>query len=377
MVSRIIESRLFQKPITHLETLVEKHPWCSLYQLILAKKYNDSEHPLFEKQLNQAAIRVYNRELLFDLIAFKETPVSAAVLKEEAPHDMGHTAVLDENQPKPTEQLPSIATEEEAVFDEEDTQAEGPLQMNLPTDLHTFSLPRVSIEKEEDAQHLQDKAISVDLVDTIAEKESDTAVVLEEESTSAADVQSPDFTENESPILVEKKTAPHTFEDWLATYKQEKNRSIQKEPIEQIESSDVKKVDEMVEANTISSPAEITAKPAEEPIDELDFIIKTNTPYDLFAFEKDLTDNQVNQVNSFIEQQINRKVKKTETTVREVDKNSPNYLPADDLVTETLAKLYLKQGKKEKAILVYKKLLLKFPEKSSFFALQIELITKR
>lgn len=377
MVSRIIESRLFQQPITHLETLVEQHPWCSLYQLILAKKYSDSEHPLFEKQLNQAAIRVYNRELLFDLIAFKETSVSAAVLKEEAPHDMEHTAVLDENQPQPTEQLPSIATEEEAVFDEEDTQAEGPLQMNLPTDLPTFSSPRVSIEKEEDAQHFQDKAISIDLVDAIAEKESDTAVVLEEESTSAADVQSPDFTENESPILVEKKTAPHTFEDWLATYKQEKNRSIQKEPIEQIESSDGKKVDEMVEANTISSPADITAKPAEEPIDELDFIIKTNTPYDLFAFEKDLTDNQVNQVNSFIEQQINRKVKKPETTVREVDKNSPNYLPADDLVTETLAKLYLKQGKKEKAILVYKKLLLKFPEKSSFFALQIELITKR
>ncbi len=377
MVSRIIESRLFQQPITHLETLVEQHPWCSLYQLILAKKYSDSEHPLFEKQLNQAAIRVYNRELLFDLIAFKQTPVSAAVLKEEAPHDMEHTAVLDENQPQPTEQLPSIATEEEAVFDEEDTQAEGPLQMNLPTDLPTFSSPRVSIEKEEDAQHFQDKAISIDLVDAIAEKESDTAVVLEEESTSAADVQSPDFTENESPILVEKKSAPHTFEDWLATYKQEKNRSIQEEPIEQIESSDGKKVDEMVEANTISSPAEITAKLAEEPIDELDFIIKTNTPYDLFAFEKDLTDNQVNQVNSFIEQQINRKVKKPETTVREVDKNSPNYLPADDLVTETLAKLYLKQGKKEKAILVYKKLLLKFPEKSSFFALQIELITKR
>lgn len=59
----------------------------------------------------------------------------------------------------------------------------------------------------------------------------------------------------------------------------------------------------------------------ESQFDELDFIIKTNTPYDLFAFEKDLTDNQVNQVNNFIDQQIKRKVKNPESNQPQKDKS--------------------------------------------------------
>ena len=45
-------------------------------------------------------------------------------------------------------------------------------------------------------------------------------------------------------------------------------------------------------------------------------------------------------------------------------------------VTETLARVYLEQEHYEKAKLAYQKLSLKYPEKSSFFAAQIELINK-
>jgi hypothetical protein len=47
-----------------------------------------------------------------------------------------------------------------------------------------------------------------------------------------------------------------------------------------------------------------------------------------------------------------------------------------DLITETLAKVYTKQKYYKKAISAYQKLSLKYPQKSSYFADQIKLITK-
>ena len=48
----------------------------------------------------------------------------------------------------------------------------------------------------------------------------------------------------------------------------------------------------------------------------------------------------------------------------------------DDLMTETLAKLYFEQGHFEQAIRAYKILCLKYPKKSSLFAKEIKKLTK-
>ena len=48
----------------------------------------------------------------------------------------------------------------------------------------------------------------------------------------------------------------------------------------------------------------------------------------------------------------------------------------DNIVSETLVEILLKQGKKEKAVEMLKKLIWKFPQKKTYFAAQIEELKK-
>ncbi len=70
----------------------------------------------------------------------------------------------------------------------------------------------------------------------------------------------------------------------------------------------------------------------------------------------------------------NPKIVPTEEKLPKIDIKSSTKLDKNELMTETLAKVYLEQKKYKQAIQAYKILSLKYPEKSSFFADRIKAV---
>jgi len=84
---------------------------------------------------------------------------------------------------------------------------------------------------------------------------------------------------------------------------------------------------------------------------------------------------QTNLINKFIDKTTISTPKK-EVFFNAGDVAKESLVENNELVTPTLAKVYLEQGYYPKAISAYEKLSLKYPEKNSFFAKQIKLINE-
>ena len=81
-------------------------------------------------------------------------------------------------------------------------------------------------------------------------------------------------------------------------------------------------------------------------------------------------------IDNFIDKKISISKPKKTTFFNSIDVAKESLIENESLITPTLAMVYLEQGHYDKAILAYKKLCLKYPEKNSLFANQIKLINK-
>ncbi len=89
-----------------------------------------------------------------------------------------------------------------------------------------------------------------------------------------------------------------------------------------------------------------------------------------------LNTKKIKRDSDIIEEFIENKIQRKKSFFKATDYSQKSLTENQDLITPTLARVYLKQGYYDKAIEAYEKLSLKYPKKNTFFANQIKLITK-
>ena len=120
--------------------------------------------------------------------------------------------------------------------------------------------------------------------------------------------------------------------------------------LEEIENETEKPLSELIKEVNHQSTIEEMGNDPEQKSDLIDRFIKDNPAF-----------MAKQSANSGISERINK----------QLDRVSEN----DEFITETLARIYVKQGLYQKAIQAFQKLSLKYPEKSVYFARQIEEVT--
>ena len=96
--------------------------------------------------------------------------------------------------------------------------------------------------------------------------------------------------------------------------------------------------------------------------------------------EPDKIKQQQDLISKFIEVSPSIKAKATKPPVissSQEDLSVPSTSFKDNLISENLADIMVSQGKDDKAVDIYKKLIWKFPQKKAYFASRIEELTKK
>ncbi len=116
----------------------------------------------------------------------------------------------------------------------------------------------------------------------------------------------------------------------------------------------------------VSQPKEIN-EPADLLIEEIKSTKKKVNP------EGPKQKEQIEIIENFIKTQPSiTKNKLANPPPSSTDLTEKSLVYGDNIISETLVEILLKQGKKDKAIEVLKKLIWKFPQKKAYFAAQIE-----
>ncbi len=340
--------QLDRTSLESLQAIREQYPWFTAARLLLIRNLFLLNDPRFQAEIEKTAPYVTDRRVFYDLLQPLDTPVESVGTR--------HGVSIDEGTPTPVDGVSideGTPTPVDGVSIDEGTPAltDGvSIDEGTPALTGGMSVETGSMDEEPDASPASElrKNISnllslqlqeLELVDP--EKEDlppEVGIDIEKEYSERHDgsIITDDLLtiENEQ----EETGDMHSFTDWL----------------------------EIIDTPTVETHSQ--ASPDTTPTH-----VQTHSHASLPPSPPDNPD-KTELIDTFIK--TNPKLPPPKENSKPVDISEDSVREHDGIFTDTLARIYVKQGYYSKAIFAYEKLILKYPEKSGYFAGQIEDIKK-
>ncbi len=317
-------SLLQEVEMKELQGIIAVYPFFNHARLLLTKKMQLSQHLLLKKEIKKTAVSIPNRKAMYEFLYQKEIQNSileSAPILESIPQEKGKETSALEAQPNNEKAVPVIKNETNSIKKPLKTPEEPEVKFSSFKEaviMETTSKPESSFSKPIDLKNLGTENLKeLDLLERQIIGQTIEHVLSQEIEQSRNIIPSDDSKEPDPTH------DPHKFSEWLTILDQDRlkdwkgKKGTSKKPdarsiIDSFLQKDVK----------IISPKN----------DDIEY-----TPSNLARL---------------------------------------SIVDDGDFVTETLANIYYTQGNIQKALSAYKKLLLKYPEKKTYFAARIEKLEK-
>ncbi len=369
--------------IEEIKQLIGAYPFYSLPHVVLAKIYFEKEHYLFENALNQAAMRVNDREWLYHYIHGDEEFDRKAI-----DASLSHGFIENEVLENPSEVTESDAVEEVIQGSEEALEGKNDLSeflndLEISEPIRNENLKEEIGEFETAVQNISEEATVIGEVEPINTEVNEVAIEFEKEE-EAIEIEAEDLDDEIRPPIIE----PIEFDELENEAAEELlDEGISEEvAVEARPGIDLRKHPVYnVEAYLTEDSVENSSKFSKNEDSEKDFFYWLNHPKPaVMAVDEAMEEVEEklptdDHALSIIEQFIKAnpsisRPKKEFFSAENMAKRSENL--DFEYVTETLANIYYEQGNIDLAINAYEKLSLQNPLKQAYFASLIEKIKK-
>ena len=372
-----------------LKKEVEKYPYFYTLRALLLYGLKKENHPSFEDYLNKTSIHSSNRVDLYHYI--NSEPIQKEIKVE-------NETISPEMEAENMEELVENKIISEPILENSTSEI---IENNNET---VEVVDEIIEEKEESNQEIEvvsdinSDEINEDIVDEMIENDTEESelrtdhvvdIISDEELNEVAEITNKVVVENNSKE--ENLTSENDIEN--AVQQTSGIEIIESEPLQVIETIEDNQEEEIVEG--LSENTEEIEESEPEMVEEKVEIIENNSDESTFSFSDWLkkvpsqskTQQEIEEEQEIAEREIKYKLiddfleknpkivpmKKTDITPVSTPSNFvQNTEEYSDLMTETLAQIYIEQKKYDKAIKAYKILILKYPEKNSLFANRIK-----